>query len=257
VSEATIRVLDHGLVRLVDVMGSDAAIVQAARVSYGEGTKTVREDARLIDYLVRNQHTTPLEMVVFKFHVRAPLFVARQWLRHRMASVNEVSGRYSVLKDVFYQPEPGRIQGQDPVNRQGSGEALPPEVAQEAIAALAMQNAEAYAAYDGLLEAGVARELARLVLPLSLYTEWYWRIDLHNLLRFISLRIDAHAQQEIQVYAQALLDLITPHVPAAVAAWEEHVRGGVRLSRTEALALREAKPQGLPASLETKLKAVR
>ncbi|WP_347241590.1 FAD-dependent thymidylate synthase [Thermus sp.] len=228
-----IPVLDKGFVRLVDAMGDDASIVQAARVSYGEGTKTVREDAALIDYLMRHRHTSPFEMVEFKFHVKAPLFVVRQWFRHRTASVNEVSGRYSVLKEEFYEPEAFRRQAKR--NKQGSEGALLDE---EALALLRKAEQEAYGAYQALLQKGVAREMARMVLPLNLYTEFYWKQDLHNLFHFLKLRLAPEAQWEIRQYAQAIAELVKARVPLAWAAFEEHVLEGALLSRTELRALR-------------------
>lgn len=232
-----IDVLDHGFVRLVDSMGDDAAIVQAARVSYGAGTKTAREDAALIDYLIRNDHTTPLEMVQLKFHVKAPIFVARQWMRHRMASVNEVSARYSELQDGAWRPDMDEIRGQGTRNKQvGDGE-LSPDKRHKASIEIRRAADTAYLSYRDLLADGVCREQARAVLPVGTYTEWFWRIDLHNLFHFLRLRLDWHAQAEIRAYAAVILDLITPIVPVAVASWREHVLGGVRLSRSEVLAL--------------------
>jgi len=226
-------VLDKGFVRLVDQMGDDRAIVQAARVSYGEGTKTVREDKALIDYLMRHGHTSPFEMVVFKFHVKAPIFVVRQWFRHRTASANEVSGRYSVLKEEFYEPEAWR--GQAKRNRQASEGSFEDE---EAGLLLRRVEEEAYRAYRTLLEKGVAREMARMVLPLNLYTEFYWKQDLHNLFHFLRLRLAPEAQWEIRRYAEAIAGIVKERVPLAWAAFEEHVLGGALLSRTELLALR-------------------
>lgn len=219
--EGTIPLLDYGFVRLVDSMGDDAAIVQAARVSYGKGTKTVNEDQGLINHLFRNRHTSPFEMVTLKFHAKMPIFVARQWVRHRTASLNEYSGRYSEMVDQFYLPELDRIQGQDTANKQGSdGE----QIATAKDAQDIMQKAydDCYAAYQNLLERGVSKELARLVLPVGNYTEWYWQINLHNLMHFLRLRLDSHAQPEIQVYAQAMYDLIQPIVPMTLAAYERY-----------------------------------
>ncbi|WP_022798413.1 FAD-dependent thymidylate synthase [Thermus islandicus] len=231
-----IPVLDKGFVRLVDQMGDDRAIVQAARVSYGEGTKTVREDRALIDYLMRHRHTSPFEMVEFKFHVKAPLFVARQWFRHRTASLNEVSGRYSVLKEEFYEPEAFRRQAKR--NKQGSEGVLEDAVKAEALALVKEAEKGAYAAYQALLQKGVAREMARMVLPLSLYTEFYWKQDLHNLFHFLKLRLAPEAQWEIQEYARAIAALVKERVPMAWAAFEEHVLHGASLSKSELLALR-------------------
>ncbi len=227
-----VRVLDQGFVRLVEQMGSDAAIVRAARVSYGEGTKTVREDAALIDYLMRHRHTSPFEMVEFTFHVRAPIFVARQWFRHRTASANEVSARYSVLEDRFYRPEAWRAQAQE--NKQGSeGRFQNPE----ADRVLEDAYRTAYAAYRRLLELGVAREEARILLPVGIYTEFYWKQDLHNLFHFLKLRLDRHAQYEIRQYARAIAAIVRERVPLAWTAFEEHVLLGVALSKTEREAL--------------------
>ncbi len=212
------RVLDHGFVRLVDDYGSDARIVQAARVSYGDGTKTVREDAKLIDYLMRNQHMSPFEMVDFTFHIKAPIFVARQWFRHRTASVNEVSARYSVLPDQYYTPSP--VLSQAIRNKQGSGE--PIEQQHEALEQYAAAYEAATTAYNSLLALGVSREQARLVLPVGIYTEFYWKQNLRNLLHFLQLRLDSHAQAEIRAYAQVILAMIEPIVPLSVDAWRRY-----------------------------------
>ncbi len=228
-----VPVLDKGFVRLVDQMGDDSAIVQAARVSYGPGTKTLREDAALIDYLMRHRHTSPFEMVVFKFHVKAPIFVARQWFRHRTASVNEISGRYSVLKDEFYEPQAWRKPSSK--NKQASGEAF---LDREADALLRQVEEEAYRAYQALLERGIAREMARMVLPLNLYTEFYWKQDLHNLFHFLKLRLAPEAQWEIRAYAQAIAALVKERVPLAWQSFEEHILHGVGLSRSEREALK-------------------
>jgi len=229
----SIPVLDKGFVRLVEVMGGDHSIVQAARVSYGPGTKTVREDRALIDYLMRHRHTSPFEMVEFKFHVKAPLFVVRQWFRHRTASVNEISGRYSVLKEEFYEPPAWRRQARR--NKQGSEGALLDE---EADGLLRQVEEVAYAAYQALLGKGVAREMARMVLPLNLYTEFYWKQDLHNLFHFLKLRLAPEAQWEIRQYARAMAEIVRARVPLAWASFEEHILQGASLSRTELMALR-------------------
>ncbi len=246
------KVHERGFIRLVDYLGGDARIVQAARVSYGAGTKTVREDAGLIDYLLRNEHTSPLEQVVLTFHIKMPIFVARQWIRHRTARVNEISGRYSEMKDEFWLPEPDAVARQSKDNKQGRElEPMPPDQAAEAIALLERGQHEAYAAYRELLDSGVARELARVNLPLSMYTEWYWQIDLHNLFRFLSLRLDAHAQREIREYAAVIFDLAKKVSPSACASFERHLLNGVRLSADEADAVRklvEGSEAGLSAA---------
>jgi thymidylate synthase (FAD) len=226
--------LDKGFVRLIDVMGDDAAIVQAARVSYGSGTKKVLEDRGLIRYLLRHAHTTPFEMVEFKFHVKLPIFVARQWIRHRTANVNEYSGRYSEMKDEFYTPNPNDIRPQSVLNKQGrSEETLPDGMADQAANAFKAGQDEAYAQYQEFLEQGIAREIARINLPVSNYTEWYWKIDLHNLFHFLRLRIDAHAQYEIRVFAEAIAELVKPFVPHAWEAFEDYVLNAHRMTAPE------------------------
>jgi thymidylate synthase (FAD) len=246
-------VLDKGFVRLVDYLGGDARIVQAARVSYGAGTKSFREDSALIDNLLRQEHTSPFEQVVLTFHVKLPIFVARQWIRHRTARVNEISGRYSVMKDDFYVPEAGAIAMQSADNKQGRApEALPEGQARSYISRMEAGQRAAYEEYSGLIEAGLARELARIDLPLSLYTEWYWQIDLHNLFRFIQLRLDPHAQFEIREYARVLLDITRAVAPAACGSFENHVLGGTRFSAEEMGELRRRLEggSGAPPGLE-------
>lgn len=232
------RVLDKGFVRLVDYMGSDERIVAAARVSYGEGTKSYRQDRGLIDYLLRNEHTSPFEQVVLTFHAKMPIFVARQWVRHRTARLNEISGRYSIMEDEFYLPDGKNIAFQSSDNKQGRS-ALPvgPDLQDKIIAGLADQQAASYRAYRGLVDDGIARELARINLPLSLYTQWYWQIDLHNLFRFLELRLDAHAQLEIREYARVMLDIARAVAPNACASFEAHRLGGVHFSSKELDAL--------------------
>ncbi len=237
-----LEVLDHGFVRVVDYMGDDAAIVQAARVSYGKGTKQVRQDAGLINYLMRHRHTTPFEMCEIKYHVKLPIFVARQWIRHRTANVNEYSARYSVLDREFYIPAPAQLAAQAASNRQGRGDVLEGEEAAEVLDLLKADAERCYASYERMLNEredgsridperqGLARELARMNLPLNIYTQWYWKIDLHNLLHFVSLRADPHAQYEIRVYAEALLETLRRWVPAACEAFENHVMGGAQVS---------------------------
>jgi thymidylate synthase (FAD) len=237
--DAEFKVHEKGFVRLVDYLGGDSRIVQAARVSYGEGTKTVREDAGLIDYLVRNEHTSPLEQVVLTFHIKMPIFVARQWIRHRTARVNEISGRYSIMKDEFWLPDPSAIAKQSLDNKQGrDSEPLPAGEAAAVIAALERGQKAAYAEYMALVDSGLARELARVNLPLSMYTEWYWQIDLHNLFRFLSLRMDAHAQREIRDYAGVIYGITKAVCPLACDSFERHILGGVKLSSDEAEAVR-------------------
>jgi thymidylate synthase (FAD) len=227
-------VLDRGFVRLVDYLGGDERVVQAARVSYGAGTRTRREDAGLIDYLLRHGHTSPFEQVGLTFHVKLPIFVARQWIRHRTARVNEVSGRYSVMKDEFYLPGAGDLALQSGDNKQGRrDEPLEGEAAELARGELEKGQREAYGLYKGLVDRGIAREIARINLPLSLYTEWYWQIDLHNLFHFLELRLDRHAQKEIRLYAGVLLDIARRVAPRCCDSFDRHVLGAVRFSRDE------------------------
>jgi thymidylate synthase (FAD) len=228
-------VLDQGFIRVVDYMGDDAAVVQAARVSYGKGTKQVSTDQGLINYLMRHRHTTPFEMCEIKLHVKLPIFVARQWIRHRTASVNEYSARYSVLDDGSYRPEIGQLAAQAAHNRQGRGEPLDAGMAEAVLGRLDTSAASAEATYRWLLgdapgEPGLSRELARMVLPLSAYTQWYWKIDLHNLLHFVALRADAHAQYEIRAYAEVLAGIIEKWVPVTAAAFRDHRIDGAALS---------------------------
>ena len=218
------KVLDKGFVRLVDYYGGDDRVVQAARVSYGEGTTTLRRDRLLIRYLLENEHTSPFEQVVFTFHVKMPIFVARQWIRHRTARLNEVSARYSVLPEDFYVPDASRIRGQDKVNRQGSSEEpLPPEIQRESVKIIAETSQKSYEQYKRLLDMGVAREVARVVLPLGIYTEWYWQMDLHNLFHFLKLRLDEHAQWEIRQYAKVIADIVERVVPVSFEAFRDFV----------------------------------
>ncbi|HUI92186.1 MAG TPA: FAD-dependent thymidylate synthase [Chitinivibrionales bacterium] len=251
------KVLDKGFVRLVDYLGNDSRIVQAARVSYGKGTKTYREDKGLINYLLRNDHTSPFEQVVFTFHVKLPIFVARQWIRHRTARLNEISGRYSVMKNEFYMPSTADIAFQSENNKQGRATtAVPAALRKKVLTILKKYQNELYGAYESLLENNIARELARINLPLSLYTEWYWQIDLHNLFRFIMLRLDAHAQMEIRQYAAVLLKIGKKVCPVAFEAFEEHVLNGVRFSKSEMTAVRnlvKGKSSGLEGKAEERL----
>jgi thymidylate synthase (FAD) len=244
-----IKVLDKGFVRLVDYMGGDERIVQSARVSYGAGTKTYRQDRGLIHYLMRNWHTSPFEQVQLTFHTKMPIFVARQWVRHRTARLNEISGRYSVMKDEFYVPEPQHVCYQSESNKQGRSEALPLAEAEKVIAEMEAEQRAVYGNYQKMLDGNVARELARANLPLSLYTEWYWQIDLHNLFHFLRLRMDPHAQYEIRAYGEALAQCAKAVAPIAYEAFEEHHLGAVTFSRGEAEAL-AAMLAGQPISLE-------
>ncbi len=244
-----IKVLNHGFVRLVDYMGGDERIVQAARVSYGSGTKTVRQNKGLIFYLMSHAHTSPFEQVVLTFHCKMPIFVARQWVRHRTARLNEISGRYSVMKDEFYVPEPDEIRSQDNKNRQGSADALPMRTALTIIKELENGQRIDYARYKRLLDKGVSREIARVCLPLSLYTEWYWQMDLHNLFHFLWLRLDSHAQKQIQVFGEVLATFAKAVAPIAWEAFEEFKLFAVTFSQSETREL-HARLAGLPRVLE-------
>ncbi len=235
-----ITCLNQGFVDLISVMGDDTAIAQAARVSTG----SAGDDRDLIRYLYRHRHTTPFEMVEFKFHCKMPIFVARQWIRHRTANVNEKSGRYSILRDEFYIPDADNLRKQSTTNKQGGGEVMHEDVAHQLADCMRDSCKEAYGLYEGYLGAGMSMEQARITLPLNLYTEWYWKIDLHNLLHFLGLRCDSHAQWEIRVFADAMLALISPLVPLAVEAWNDYhpMRGAILLTRLEVEALRDHKP---------------
>lgn len=236
-------VLDHGFVRVVDYMGDDSAIVQAARVSYGKGTKQVNQDKGLINYLMRHWHTTPFEMCEIKFHVKLPIFVARQWIRHRTANVNEYSARYSVLDKEFYIPQPEHLAPQSKKNHQGrSDEALSGEEAKRVLEILKNDAEQCYSHYEEMMNSdrdgnildenrqGLARELARMNLPANTYTQWYWKIDLHNLMHFLMLRADAHAQYEIRAYADVMIDVVKKWVPLAYDAFVDHRMNKVTLS---------------------------
>jgi thymidylate synthase (FAD) len=237
-----IPVLDHGFVRVIDYMGDDAAVVQAARVSYGKGTKRVSDDAGLINYLMRHRHTTPFEMCEIKYHVKLPIFIARQWIRHRTANVNEYSARYSVLDKEYYIPAPEQLAAQSSVNRQGRGDVLEGAEAQRVLTMLREDAEQTYGHYAEMLNedesgkvvdegrSGLARELARMNLTLNTYTQWYWKTDLHNLMHFLSLRADAHAQYEIRVYADAMMETLRRWVPLTAAAFEDYRMGAAHLS---------------------------
>lgn len=228
------KCLNAGFIRLVDYMGGDESIVQAARVSYGKGTKTINEDRTLIRYLMRHLHTTPFEMVEFKFHVKLPIFVARQWIRHRTANVNELSGRYSIMKDEFYVPELDVIKRQSVRNKQcRSDEEISSELRQKVLNILLKDQKLVYDHYEDSLKDDIARELARINLPLSLYTKWYWKIDLHNLLHFLHLRLDKTAQYEIRVYAEVMSEIVKHVVPITWEAFEDYILYGERFSKTE------------------------
>jgi thymidylate synthase (FAD) len=236
------EVLDHGFVRVVDYMGNDAAIVQAARVSYGRGTRRVSEDSGLIRYLMRHRHSTPFEMCEIKYHVKLPIFVARQWIRHRTANVNEYSARYSILDKEFYIPAPDQLAAQSTRNRQGRGDVLAGDEAAEVLALLRDDASRNYDHYAAMLNEdadghpvdpdrqGLARELARMNLTLNTYTQWYWKTDLYNLFHFLSLRADAHAQYEIRVYADAMMKTVEAWVPLACQAFRDYRLGAATLS---------------------------
>mgnify|MGYP001399121250 FL=1 len=246
-----INVLDHGFVRVIDYMGDDSAIVQSARVSYGKGTKKISNDQGLIKYLMRHRHSTPFEMCEIKFHIKLPIFIARQWIRHRTANVNEYSARYSILDKEFYIPSIENIASQSTINNQGRGEVLSSEEASNVISILKADAEQTYANYESLLnesseggvldenKSGIARELARMNLTLNTYTQWYWKIDLNNLLHFLALRADDHAQYEIKVYADAMLDIVKKWVPITYSAFDDYRVGGTELSAKEVNFLRK------------------
>ena len=243
--------LDHGFVRVVDYMGDDTAIVQSARVSYGKGTKKISNDKGLIKYLMRHWHSTPFEMCEIKLHVKLPIFIARQWIRHRTANVNEYSARYSILDKEFYIPSVENLASQSQVNKQGRAESLSPEEAEKVITLLKNDAEQTYRNYEVMLNEnsegetlddgsmGIARELARMNLTLNTYTQWYWKIDLNNLLHFLALRADAHAQYEIRVYADIILDIVKKWVPVTYEAFEDYRVGGTQLSAKEILILKK------------------
>jgi thymidylate synthase (FAD) len=240
-----IKLLDHGFVRVIDYMGDDSAIVQAARVSYGKGTKQINQDKGLINYLMRHRHTTPFEMCDIKFHIKLPIFIARQWIRHRTASVNEYSARYSIMGSDFYLPAPENLSPQSKINKQGREDsAVSPEVAREVLSLLERDAKNCYKNYIELMnedeegniiddsKTGITRELARMNLTLNHYTEWYWKINLHNLLHFLALRADSHAQYEIRVYAEAMLDVVKAWVPITYDAFVEYRKEGASISKS-------------------------
>ena len=248
------EVLDHGFIRVIDYMGDDAAIVQAARVSYGAGTKKVNDDSGLIRYLMRHWHSTPFEMCELKLHVKLPIFVARQWIRHRTANVNEYSARYSIMDREFYIPQPEHLAAQSTVNNQGRGAVLEGAEAARVLEILKSDAARSYDHYEEMLsqdgQQGLARELARMNLPANIYTQWYWKVDLHNLFHFLRLRADPHAQYEIRVYAEAIARVVADWVPVAFAAFEDYRMGGVSLS-AKAVTILKRRLAGETVSQET------
>ena len=246
-----IEVLDHGFIRVIDYMGDDSSIVQSARVSYGKGTKKISNDKGLIKYLMRHRHSTPFEMCEIKFHIKLPIFIARQWIRHRTANVNEYSARYSILDKEFYIPSAENLAAQSAINNQGRGDALSDDEASNVIQILKKDAEQTYSNYETLLnessegniidesKSGIARELARMNLTLNTYTQWYWKIDLNNLLHFLALRADDHAQYEIRVYADAMLDIVKKWVPLTYEAFEDYRIGGTELSAKEVNLMRK------------------
>ena len=246
-----IEVLDHGFIRVIDYMGDDSSIVQSARVSYGKGTKKISNDKGLIKYLMRRRHSTPFEMCEIKFHIKLPIFIARQWIRHRTANVNEYSARYSILDKEFYIPSAENLAAQSAINNQGRGDALTDDEASNVIQILKKDAEQTYSNYETLLnessegniidesKSGIARELARMNLTLNTYTQWYWKIDLNNLLHFLALRADDHAQYEIRVYADAMLDIVKKWVPLTYEAFEDYRIGGTELSAKEVNLMRK------------------
>ena len=246
-----IEVLDHGFIRVIDYMGDDSSIVQSARVSYGKGTKKISNDKGLIKYLMRHRHSTPFEMCEIKFHIKLPIFIARQWIRHRTANVNEYSARYSILDKEFYIPSAENLAAQSAINNQGRGDAITDDEASNVIQILKKDAEQTYSNYETLLnessegniidesKSGIARELARMNLTLNTYTQWYWKIDLNNLLHFLALRADDHAQYEIRVYADAMLDIVKKWVPLTYEAFEDYRIGGTELSAKEVNLMRK------------------
>jgi thymidylate synthase (FAD) len=260
-----IPVLDRGFVRVVDYMGDDGAVVQAARVSYGRGTRRVSEDRGLIQYLMRHRHSTPFEMCEIKLHVKLPIFVARQWIRHRTANINEYSARYSILDNEFYLPAPEHLAAQSAANRQGRGDVLGPDQAAQVLQMLREDAARAYEHYLQMLNEeedgapldperqGLARELARMNLTLNFYTQWYWKIDLHNLMHFLSLRADAHAQYEIRAYAEAVLGILQRWVPLTYESFLQHRLHAVTFSAGAVAVLKRMLNGEVPAQEDSGL----
>lgn len=260
--DQAIPVLDHGFIRVVDYMGDDHAIVQAARVSYGKGTQRKSQDRGLINYLMRHRHTTPFEMCEIKFHLKMPLFVARQWLRHRTANVNEYSARYSIVEDSFYIPDLDQIAAQSESNNQGRGDVMPHDIAQKIQNMIRSDSESTYKNYQYMINGdeqgepihdehgGIARELARMNLPVNVYTQMYWKIDLHNLLHFLSLRADHHAQYEIRVYAEKMLDIVKAWVPMAYDAFMNYRMHCAHVSKTGIDIVRQHL-RGIPVTQES------
>ncbi len=244
VIDQPINVLNHGHVTLKDYLGGDAMIVKAARVSYGSGEKTPKEDKGLINYLLAHRHTSPFEQVVLTFHVKLPIFVARQMVRHRTARLNEISGRYTQLKDEFFVPTAEQLRTQSTTNKQGSEGVIEPAIAKGIVHGMADTQKLLYQDYETYINSGVAKEMARLNLPVSTYTEWYWQMDLHNLMHFLGLRMDSHAQYEIRVYADAMYELAKKVAPWAVEAFENHVLKGAHFSGPEMELLKAALVSG-------------
>ena len=257
-----INVLDHGFVRVIDYMGDDSAIVQSARVSYGKGTKKISNDQGLIKYLMRHRHSTPFEMCEIKLHVKLPIFIARQWVRHRTANINEYSARYSILDNEFYVPDINNLGAQSQSNRQGRDEVLTGDEANAVLEILKNDALNLYGNYEKMMNVdsqgdqidperqGLARELARMNLSLNYYTQWYWKIDLHNLLHFLRLRADSHAQLEIREYADVILNVVEKWVPETYKAFVEYQMNGVKLSATAWSAVKNMIKGELPSHKE-------
>ena len=242
IPKGAIKCLDKGFVRLVDSMGGDNAIVQAARVSYGKGTSKLSQDRGLIRYLMRHRHTTPFEMVEFKFHCKMPIFVARQWVRHRTANINEYSLRYSEARDEFYLPEPNNIQYQSALNKQGRMGEVPTRLKKKVLKYFKEISNRSFQIYSEMNKEGISRELARAILPVNLYTEWYWKNDLHNLLHFIGLRSDSHAQYEIQVFSDAMAESVKEVAPFAWEAYQDYAINGLSFSNIEQRIIKKKLP---------------
>jgi len=238
--DVEVDVLDKGFVRLVDYFGDDSRIVEAARVSYGKGTKSKREDSGLIDYLLKNSHTSPFEMVEVLFHIKAPLVVSRQLVRHRTASLNEISGRYSVMKDEAYVPSKDRVCKQATNNKQGSGDPFNCVDAALVVKEFQEEQESIFCNYNEYIESGMARELARINLPLSTYTEWYWKIDINNLMKFLYLRLDSHAQWEIRQYAEAMYNIVKAVCPLTMQSFDRHILNGVKVSKAQKEFIKDA-----------------